>query len=158
MINLIECKKLVVANKLTHEPVEINTGKKAFFALLQNDLSNLADSYNAEIEDVYKTFYQVSCDREKLVVILKTAYREERRLFREKQLEKQNNNKESHFEPGKPIECNILQWQTLEDLAIQHAENTAKYQVVLEDKGQFEVDKRLAFIGKEVASSAQTAI
>ena len=34
MINLIECKKLVVANKLTHEPVEINTGKKAFFALL----------------------------------------------------------------------------------------------------------------------------
>ena len=50
---------------------------------------------------------------------------------------------------------NIPQWQTLEDLAIQENQNTPKYQFVLREKGQDEVENRKAFIGVEKATVAQ---
>ena len=71
MFDLIERKGLVACNKLTRQPLQINTAKEAFFALLNQDLQSLADEHDTQIEEVQRHFYAVSCNRARTIEILK---------------------------------------------------------------------------------------
>jgi len=48
-------------------------------------------------------------------------------------------------EDDKPAQ-EVKRWQTLEDLALRHSEDTPSFQVVLKDKGREEVEARKAFL------------
>jgi len=63
---------VTIKDKLSNELVPIETGQQALFALLYRDMENLAYKYNnvVETEDCIKIFYEVSCDRNKLVQVL----------------------------------------------------------------------------------------
>ena len=41
---------------------------------------------------------------------------------------------------------NVTKWTTLEDLAIKNEPSSEPYQLVLADKGQEELDRRLRFL------------
>ena len=45
-------------------------GEVAFFALLASDMLDLAEKYKRDVDDVHRLFFEVSCDREKLVKLL----------------------------------------------------------------------------------------
>jgi len=63
MIELCEEKQISVRRKVDGENVPITNGQQAFFALLSQDMNNLADRYDAEYADCLKIFYEVNCDR-----------------------------------------------------------------------------------------------
>ena len=73
MIELCEEKQISVRNKVSGENVPITNGQQAFFALLSQDMNNLADRYEANYEDCLKIFYEVNCDRALLCQVLKNA-------------------------------------------------------------------------------------
>ena len=48
----------------------VTEGEVAFFALLAADMLELAEKYKRDVDQVHKLFFEVSCDREKLVRLL----------------------------------------------------------------------------------------
>ena len=50
--------------------VKITSAESAFFALLASDMLTLSEKYKRDVDDVHKLFFEVSCDREKLVKLL----------------------------------------------------------------------------------------
>lgn len=75
--------------------------------------------------DVHNIFYEVSCNRDKLIAVL----------------DSQNPKSKVVVDPA-----DIKRWQTLEDLALRHTEDTPSFQVVLKAKGLDEVNARKAFL------------
>jgi len=47
--------------------VTVEHGKEAYFALMAKDMLDLAKKYSKDVDEIHKVFYQVSCNREKLV-------------------------------------------------------------------------------------------
>jgi hypothetical protein len=116
LLDMVEKQGIVVTQKGKGTPIEIQTGQEAYFALLAQDMFKIAQRYNKDIQEVHKIFYEVSCNRENLIKVLK----DERSA--------------------------VAQWKTLEDLALRHNEDTPSFQVVLSDKGREEVNIRKAFL------------
>jgi hypothetical protein len=50
--------------------VKVTEGEAAYFALLASDMLDLAEKYKRDVDDVHRLFFEVSCDRDKLVKIL----------------------------------------------------------------------------------------
>ena len=50
--------------------VKVTKGEAAYFALLASDMLDLAEKYKRDVDDVHRLFFEVSCDRDKLVKIL----------------------------------------------------------------------------------------
>ena len=48
----------------------VSSGEEAYFALLAADLMAIAEKYRRDIEEIHKIFFQLSCDREKLIKVL----------------------------------------------------------------------------------------
>jgi hypothetical protein len=48
----------------------VTDGEEGFFALLASDMLDLAEKYKRDVDDVHRLFFEVSCDREKLVKLL----------------------------------------------------------------------------------------
>lgn len=48
----------------------MTNGQEAYFALLAQDLLDLADKYKRDIDEVHKIFFEVSCQRDKLIKVL----------------------------------------------------------------------------------------
>ena len=117
---MVQDKGINLRESATLKPVPILTGQEAYFALLAQDMCNIASYYGKSLTDVHKIFYEVSCNREKLIQVLKDMQK----------------NKKSE----------VKQWQTLEDLALRHTEDTPSFQVVLQEKGREEVNIRKAFL------------
>lgn len=55
-----------------HQGAQVCLDKEnyAFFALLAQDMMQIAEKYEKDIDEVHKIYYQVSCSREKLVKVL----------------------------------------------------------------------------------------
>ena len=113
LLDNVERQGIVV--KENGNKVEITSGQEAFFALLAQDMFVIAQTYGKDIQEVHKIFYEVSCDREKLIKVLEN-------------------------------DATVKRWQTLEDLALRHPEDTPSFQVVLDDKGSDEVIARKTFL------------
>ena len=67
---MVDKKGIVVEDKHTEKPVEIKTGQEAYFALLAHDMLNISHKFHRKLEEVHTIFYEVSCDRDKLISIL----------------------------------------------------------------------------------------
>jgi hypothetical protein len=50
--------------------VNVTSGEEAYFALLAADMLDIAEKYKRDVDDIHKIFFEVSCDREKLIKIL----------------------------------------------------------------------------------------
>lgn len=50
--------------------IAVNDGEVAFFALLAQDMLELADKYKRDVDEVHRLFFEVSCDRDRLVKLL----------------------------------------------------------------------------------------
>ena len=48
----------------------MSEGEVAYFALLASDMLELAEKYKRDVDDVHHMFFEVSCDREKLIRLL----------------------------------------------------------------------------------------
>ena len=120
MIEEVKQSSIIVHEKETGSPVEIITGQQAYFALLAQDLINIATTNDYDIAEVHKIFYEVSCNRDNLIEVIRAE--------------------------KNATACNVKRWQTLEDLALRHNEDTPSFQVVLNEKGRDEVNKRKAFL------------
>lgn len=59
-----------IKEKISGAPVTPATTEEAYFALLAQDMITLATKYNKPVHDLHKQYYQVSCNREKLVRLL----------------------------------------------------------------------------------------
>lgn len=68
---MVDREGIVVVNKKTQDPVDICTGQEAYFAILAQDMYNIADKYKMSMADVHKIFYEVNCDRDLLISYLK---------------------------------------------------------------------------------------
>jgi len=123
LLEMVDRKGLYVTDKNTSKRVDISTGHEAYFALLAEDMFNIANSYSRPMGDVHNIFYEVSCNRDKLIQVLDAQ------------------KKDSKVDPA-----TIPRWQTLEDLALRHTEDTPSFQVVLKAKGLDEVNARKAFL------------
>jgi hypothetical protein len=55
---------------LEKRQVKVTNGLDAYFVMLASDMLSLAEKYKRDIEEVHKMFYQLNCDREKLVKCL----------------------------------------------------------------------------------------
>lgn len=78
---------------------------------------DLAEKYKRNVDDVHQLFFQVSCDRDRLVKILEGGQK---------------------TGGGK--------WELLEDLAIKDDPRSDSYKYVAESKGEEEVRKRKRFL------------
>jgi hypothetical protein len=54
----------------SRQVVKVANGFEAYFALLAQDMMGLADKYKRDVEEVHKIFFELSCDREKLIKFL----------------------------------------------------------------------------------------
>ena len=70
MIEEVKQSSIIVQEKGTGSPVEVITGQQAYFALLAQDLINIATKYEYDIAEVHKIFYEVSCNRDKLIEVI----------------------------------------------------------------------------------------
>ena len=70
LLDMVRSERITVTNKEDGTKVDIGSGQDAFYALLAQDMIDLASQYGKEIMDVHETFYQVSCNRDSLVAIL----------------------------------------------------------------------------------------
>ena len=98
LLDMVDKQGIVVTQKANGIPVKIQTGQEAYFALLAQDMFKIAERYNKDIQEVHKIFYEVSCNRENLIRVLK---------------DEQNSG--------------VAQWKTLEDLALRHSEDTPSF-------------------------------
>ena len=115
---------LQVKDRETQEVRDITRGEEAYFALLAKDMMRLGNQYGCDVNDVHRIFYEVSCDRDSLVKVLKAKQ--------------------------KGVDSGVIQWNTLEDLAIRQSEDNKAYIYVEKNKGEDEVRKRQKFL--QVAS------
>ncbi|CDW88076.1 UNKNOWN [Stylonychia lemnae] len=72
LLDAAESEQILVFKKFGEEKRQVNltNGQEAFFALLAQDLMEIADNYKRDIDEVHKIFFEVSCDREKLKKVL----------------------------------------------------------------------------------------
>ena len=94
----------------------VTEGEAGFFALLAADMLELAEKYKRDVDQVHRIFFEVSCDREKLVKIL---------------------------EGGKMI---VDKWDQMEDLAAREGPSSQAFKYVMQKKGPNEVSKRRKFL------------
>ena len=94
----------------------VTEGEAGFFALLAADMLELAEKYKRDVDQVHRMFFEVSCDREKLVKIL---------------------------EGGKMI---VDKWDQMEDLAVREGPSSQAFKYVMQKKGPNEVSKRRKFL------------
>ncbi len=50
--------------------MEVNEGNTALFALLSNELNKLSIKYKKDIEELMNSFFNVNCNREKMIKFL----------------------------------------------------------------------------------------
>ena len=70
LLDMVEKQGIVVTDKSKNEQQPPQNGQEAYFALLANDLANIAMTFQKDIHEVHKIFYEVSCDRDKLISFL----------------------------------------------------------------------------------------
>ena len=72
LIETVQSEGLIVYKRDDEEKraISITDGEVAFFALLASDLLDLAEKYKRDVDDVHRMFFEVSCDRDKLVKLL----------------------------------------------------------------------------------------
>ena len=63
---MVEDRGIVVTSKESGDKVDIETGTEAFYALLANEMNQIAIEKDIDIALVHRIFYQVCCKREKL--------------------------------------------------------------------------------------------
>ena len=91
---------------------------KAFFALLASEMLEIADKYKRDVEEVHKIFFEVSCQKDKLIKILE----------------------------GQSRALNY-KWTPLEDIAlVNNPENSEQHRYLVANKGDQEVLKRKQFL------------
>lgn len=103
---------------------EQGAGEVAYFALLAADMLELAEKYRRDVDDVHHIYFQVSCDRDKLIKILENG---------------------PTTKPGNTSEKD-MPWQLIEDLAAKDDVNSKAYQFLVERRGEEEVRKRREFL------------
>lgn len=69
MMQQVEANNLVVRDPQGNQVI-LDQGKEAYFALMAQDMLQLADKHNKDIDEVHKIYYQVSCNRDKLIKFL----------------------------------------------------------------------------------------
>lgn len=72
LMEAVEKEGIIVYKKFDEDQrnVALTNGEAAYFALLASDMLELADKYKRDIDEIHKIFFEVSCDREKLIKIL----------------------------------------------------------------------------------------
>ena len=70
MIEEVKQSSIIVTEKETGSEVEVITGQQAYFALLAQDLINIATRYKYNVDEVHKIFYEVSCNRDNLIEVI----------------------------------------------------------------------------------------
>ena len=70
LVSKVDETRLQVRNTESNKLVPIDQGRDAYFALLAQDMLSLADKFSKDVDEVHKLFFQVSCDRERLVKYL----------------------------------------------------------------------------------------
>lgn len=72
LVDAVAAEGLVVYRRDDQEKreVAVTEGEVAFFALLAADMLDLAEKYKRDVDDVHRLFFEVSCDRDKLVKLL----------------------------------------------------------------------------------------
>ncbi len=50
--------------------VNISSPDEAFFALLATDMLDLAEKYKRDVDEMHRMFFEVNCDRDKLIKML----------------------------------------------------------------------------------------
>lgn len=70
LIKQVQKQGIIVKDRKKGEPVELKSGHEAYFALLADDMIKLSVKYSKDVHDVHKLFYEVSCNRERLVSVL----------------------------------------------------------------------------------------
>ena len=72
LIETVQSEGLIVYKRDDEEKraISITDGEVAFFALLASDMLDLAEKYKRDVDDVHRMFFEVSCDRDKLVKLL----------------------------------------------------------------------------------------
>ena len=70
MIEEVKQSSIIVTEKETGSEVEVITGQQAYFALLAQDLINIATRYKYNVDEVHKIFYEVSCNRDNLIAVI----------------------------------------------------------------------------------------
>ncbi len=80
MIEAVEAEGLVVYRRDDSEKrqVAVTEGEVAYFALLAADMLDLAEKYKRDVEEVHLLFFQVSCDRDRLIRLLEGKARVDR--------------------------------------------------------------------------------
>ena len=99
--------------------VAVTESEAAFFALLAADMLELAEKYKRDVDQVHRLFFEVSCDRERLVKIL---------------------------EGGKSV---VDKWDQMEDLAAREGPESQAFKYVMQKKGPNEISKRRKFLELE---------
>jgi len=61
---------IVVRDSETGAAKSVEEGKEAFFAMIAQDMLSLSEKFDKDIDEVHKIFYQLSCNRDKLVKFL----------------------------------------------------------------------------------------
>ncbi len=72
LLETVQNEGLIVYKRDDEEKrqIAVTDGEVAFFALLASDMLDLAEKYKRDVDDVHRLFFEVSCDREKLVKLL----------------------------------------------------------------------------------------
>lgn len=60
MIEQVKKNDLVVRDQQGN-PISVEKGKDAFFALMAQDLLSIAAKYEKDVDEVHKIYFQVSC-------------------------------------------------------------------------------------------------
>ena len=98
LLDLVESKGIKVFEEKTQKPVEIATGQDAYFAIMAQDMANIAEAAGWTVQKVHQVFYEVSCDREKLLKLVKDEN-----------------------------DASVKRWKTLEDLALRKNADSAAF-------------------------------
>lgn len=72
LLETVQSEGLIVYKRDDEEKrqIAVTEGEVAFFALLASDMLDLAEKYKRDVDDVHRLFFEVSCDRERLVRLL----------------------------------------------------------------------------------------
>ena len=65
--------EVVVRDKKSGQENQLLNGQEAVFAMIAQDMISIADKFERDIDEVHKLFYQVSCNRDKLIKILQQS-------------------------------------------------------------------------------------
>lgn len=101
--------------------VAVTEGDVAFFALLAADMLDLAEKYKRDVDEVHRMFFEVSCDRDRLIKLLE----------------------------GANLGSAQSKWEQIEDLAVKDQPESMAYKYVMQKRGDKEVAKRRNFLEYE---------